>query len=58
MPFLFIFACCYVDEPIRFVLMQQHMYSGKWIRPVTPQGRDALPSFFEGLAGRRKRMNA
>ncbi len=28
-PFLLIFACCYIDEPIRFILMQVHMYSGK-----------------------------
>ncbi len=45
LPFLAVFALCYVDEPIRFVLMQRHMYSGRWIRPVTPEGRDALPAF-------------
>jgi len=44
-PYLLIFACCYIDEPIRFVLMQRHMYSGKWIRPVTPEGQAALPAF-------------
>ena len=43
--FLLVFACCYIDEPIRFVLMQRHLYSGKWIQPVTPEGRDALPAF-------------
>ena len=46
-PFLVIFACCYIDEPIRFVMMQWHMYTGKWIRPVTEQGRAALPAFLE-----------
>ena len=49
-PFLVIFACCYIDEPIRFVLMQRHMYSGRWVRPVTPEGQAALPAF---LAQRR-----
>lgn len=44
-PFLLLFACCYIDEPIRFVLMQIHMYSGKWIRPVTPEGIAALERF-------------
>lgn len=44
-PFLVIFACCYIDEPIRFVLMQRHMYSGKWIRPVTDAGLAALAQF-------------
>ena len=54
-PFLVIFACCYIDEPIRFVLMQRHMYSGKWVRPVTPQGLDALPAFMEK---RKKKKSA
>lgn len=40
-----VFACCYCDEPIRLVLMQLHMYSGKWIKPVTEQGRKALSTF-------------
>jgi len=44
-PYLLIFACCFIDEPIRFVLMQRHMYSGRWIRPVTPEGQAALPAF-------------
>ena len=44
-PFLVVFACCYVDEPIRFVLMQRHMYSGRWIKPVTDVGRAALAEF-------------
>ena len=44
-PFFVIFACCYIDEPIRYVIMQIHMYSGKWIKPVTPEGKKALESF-------------
>lgn len=44
-PFVAIFAFCYIDEPIRFVLMQLHMYSGRWIRPVTEEGMAALPAF-------------
>ena len=47
LPILAVFAFCYVDEPIRFVLMQVHMFSGKWIKPVTPEGREALPAFRE-----------
>ncbi len=42
MPTLVVFACCYVDEPIRYVLMQIHLFSGKWIKPVTPEGAEAL----------------
>ena len=42
LPTLLVFACCYVDEPIRYVLMQRHLFNGKWIKPVTPEGRAAL----------------
>lgn len=45
LPFLFVFICSYIDEPIRFVLMQIHMHSGGWVRPVTDVGRGALPEF-------------
>ena len=37
-----VFACCYIDEPIRYVLMQIHLFRGTWIKPVTPEGRDAM----------------
>ena len=49
-PTLIVFACCYIDEPIRYVLMQRHMFSGKWIRPVTAEGRAAL----EGWSPKRR----
>ncbi len=45
LPFLAVFALCYIDEPIRYVIMQCHMYSAKWIRPVSEQGKQALPAF-------------
>jgi len=41
-PTLAVFALCYADEPIRYVLMQVHLYRGKWIRPVTPEGLRAM----------------
>lgn len=57
-PFLVVFACCYIDEPIRFFIMQWHMYSGKWVRPVTPEGREALPAFMaERKASREMRRS-
>ena len=46
-PYWVIFLCCYIDEPIRYILMQIHLYSGKWIRPVTDLGMAALPEFRE-----------
>ena len=41
-PTLAVFAFCYIDEPIRYVMMQVHLFSGKWIKPVTPEGIAAL----------------
>ncbi len=41
-PTLAVFALCYVDEPIRYGLMQVHLHRGKWICPVTPEGKKAL----------------
>ena len=48
-PFLVVFALCYVDEPIRYAVMQKHLYSGKWIRPVSDTGQATIEEF------RRKR---
>ena len=47
LPYWAIFLCCYIDEPIRYVLMQRHFYSGRWIKPVTELGMAALPAFRE-----------
>lgn len=55
LPVLLVFACCYIDEPIRIVLMQRHMFSGRWIKPVTPQGRAAREEFLRRLDARVKR---
>ncbi len=49
-PFLIVFTCAYIDEPIRVVLMLRHTFSGKWIKPVTEQGVKTLGEF-------RKRNN-
>ena len=44
-PYWVIFLCCYIDEPVRYLLMQLHLYSGKWIKPVTETGMAALEEF-------------
>ena len=44
-PTLAVFALCYADEPIRYILMQVHLHRGKWIRPVTPEGQAALKNW-------------
>ena len=57
LPFLIVFALCYVDEPIRYFLMQLHLYSGKWIKPVSVPGLAALPEFREkhGISIKKQR---
>ncbi len=45
LPFIIVFIFTYIDEPIRFVIMQIHMHSGGWVRPVTDTGRAALKAF-------------
>ena len=44
-PFLVVFALCYCDEPIRYIIMQIHMYSGRWIRPVSGIGNATVGAF-------------
>lgn len=46
-PFLVVFALCYCDEPVRYVIMQVHMYSRKWIRPVSGAGLATIGAFRE-----------
>lgn len=53
-PYWVIFICCYIDEPIRYTIMQIHMYSGKWIRPVTDIGKAELPAFRASLENKKR----
>ena len=46
-PVLLVFALCYCDEPVRFVMNQVHMYSKKWIRPVSAEGLATIGAFRE-----------
>jgi len=54
-PFLLVFALCYCDEPIRYFLMQRHLYSGRWIKPVSAEGMATIGAFRErhGIRARR-----
>ena len=40
-----LFPLVYCDEIVRFVIMQVHLYSGRWIKPVTEQGKKKLEAF-------------
>lgn len=53
-PILVVFPLCYCDEIVRYILMTIHLYSGKWIKPVTPEGQASLEGFRNSLGRRRK----
>ena len=46
---LVVFSLCYCDEPIRYILMMLQLISGRWIKPVTPEGLAKLESFRRSL---------
>ena len=52
-PIYVLFPLVYCDEIIRFVIMQIHLHSGKWIRPVTEQGLAKLSEFRESRARKK-----
>lgn len=45
LPYWCIFIACYIDEPVRYLLLQFHLYSAKWMKPITDLGKAALPEF-------------
>ena len=49
LPTLAVFACSYMDDPVRYILMQRHLFSGRWIKPVTPEGKAALEGWTPSL---------
>ncbi|MCI8516034.1 MAG: MATE family efflux transporter [Hungatella sp.] len=57
-PFLLVFALCYADEPIRYLIMQHHMYSAKWIKPVSDAGLASIEDFRRNHGVRRSRKKS
>lgn len=49
LPFLAVFALMFIDDPIRLPAMFRRLYSGRWIKPVTPEGQEAMPAFHQAL---------
>ena len=56
LPFLAVFALCYCDEPVRYIIMQLHLYSRRWIRPVSLAGLETIGEFrrAHGIAGKKQ----
>lgn len=46
-PFYLVFIFVYCDEPIRYFIMQRHLYSRKWIQPVSDKGMSTIEAFRE-----------
>ena len=44
-PFYLVFVFIYSDEPIRYFIMQRHLYSRKWIQPVSDKGLSTIEEF-------------
>ena len=56
LPFLAVFAFVYTDELIRLFILVPYLRSGKWVKPVTDDGKAALAEFRETRKNRgRKR---
>lgn len=45
LPFLVVFCLMFLDDPVRLPLMLRRLNSGKWIKPVTEEGKRAIPAF-------------
>ena len=45
LPFLVVFACTFIDEPLRLGMMLYHTWHGRWIKPVTAEGQATLEEF-------------
>lgn len=51
LPFLAVFAFVYTDEIIRLIFELWYTKSGKWVKPVTEQGKRTLEQFRKELKG-------
>lgn len=55
LPFLAVFAFIYTDELIRLVFELWYTRTGKWIKPVTEEGKATLEQFRQQLSAQRKK---
>lgn len=53
LPFLVVFSLMFIDDFVKFPIMIRYLHSGRWVKPVTEEGKAALPAFREAMkAGR------
>lgn len=53
LPFQVVFSLIFIDDILRIWVMLGWLKSGRWIKPVTDEGRAALPAFKELLHKRK-----
>lgn len=56
LPFLAVFAFVYTDEIIRLIFETWYTLSGRWVKPVTEEGKATLAYFREELSVRKKHI--
>ena len=49
LPFLLVFMFVYSDEVFKFFADSYYLKTGKWVKPVTKLGKEALPGFMTKL---------
>ena len=56
----FLFPVVYCDEIVRWIIMFTHLFSGRWVRPVTEQGTAKLLEFRKkhGIKRRKSSKNS
>ncbi|MDO4294522.1 MAG: MATE family efflux transporter [Eubacteriales bacterium] len=57
LPFLAVFSFLYTDELIRLIFEVWYTRTGRWVKPVTEEGRLALPDFWEQMGQRRRTVS-
>lgn len=50
-PFIAVFALMYLDDFARIGIIVRNVWSGRWIKPVTEEGRRTLPAFHDMMRG-------
>jgi len=53
-PFIIIFLMIYVEDMVKLFIEPVYLFSARWIKPVTPQGKAELEAFF--AKRRRKKL--
>ncbi|MCL2059286.1 MAG: MATE family efflux transporter [Oscillospiraceae bacterium] len=48
-PYIAVFSLVFIDDLVRIPVVLWYLRSGRWVKPVTEEGKLALPLFKEGL---------